>query len=150
MGKKKILNRFIGLFSVLLLFSGCFQERTPSLYDYQAEYGFSLEGIQIETVEAIHVSAFRDPWTTFILRMTGTVKGSDFDPELMAEGVTEKAEFELEIMNSGYRQRYGKAFLTLQKDGNYRSTQWFFGPYKCCVVIYEEQSQLYYIIINNG
>lgn len=64
----------------------------PSITQYEDDFGFSLEKISVKTLDHYHHDDFRDSLTIYRVSVTGDIKGSIFDRNKMADGLSESAK----------------------------------------------------------
>lgn len=64
----------------------------PAVAQYKDDFGFSLENINIETLDYYHHDDFRDSITIYRVSVTGDIQGSIFDRNKMADGLSEEIE----------------------------------------------------------
>ena len=114
------------LILVLAALSGCIAEHKDTLEDHEAQFGFALtgKGIQIETLKEDHDHSWDGYWCAWLVKLSGEVAGSDFDPAKMEEGVEWRAEQGLNLVNSHYRLDNKKSLFLINRDGHYRSKIW--------------------------
>jgi hypothetical protein len=112
------------LILILSMIAGCGAPEKDSLEDHEAQFGFSLKGLQIETLKEDHDHAWDGSTCAWLVRLSGEVAGSDFDPAAMEEGVEYRAEQGLNLVNSHYRLDNKKSLLLINRDGHYRSKIW--------------------------
>ena len=114
----------ICLILVLSALSGCIGERKDTLKDHAAQFGFALKEIQVETLAEDHDHAWDGHWCAWLVKLSGEVAGSDFDPALMREGVESRAEQGLDLVNAHYRLDNKESLFLLNRDREYRSRIW--------------------------
>lgn len=64
----------------------------PSVAQYKDDFGFSLENINVKTLDYYHHDDFRDSLTIYRVSVTGDVEGSIFDRNKMTDGLSENSE----------------------------------------------------------
>ena len=100
--KKRTAVRVILVLAVILggLF-GLYKLMTrPSLAGYQKNFDFSLKGLRVVIVDHYYEEAFQDPWSGYVVRVSGSVSGSVFDPATMDEGLPDVVKNTLALNNS--------------------------------------------------
>ena len=112
----------ICLILVLSALSGCIGERKDTLKDHAAQFGFALKEIQVETLAEDHDHAWDGNTCAWLVKLSGPVSGSDFDPDHLEKGVIWRADEALDLVNAHYRLDNKKSLFLLNKDGHYRST----------------------------
>ena len=143
---KKHLSLISSLCLILILsmFAGCGTPKMDTLEDHEAQFGFSLKGLQVETLKEDHDHAWDGHWCAWLVKLSGEVAGSDFDPEAMEEGVGSRAEQGLYLVNSHYRLDNKKSLFLINRDGHYRSRLWYQqGAKYCFSVIYDQDADTY-------
>ena len=136
---------YYGCILLCLVLTAC--GRKPSISKYQEDFGFSLKNLQTETVQYERRDAFQDPWTAYAVRLVGQIEGSDFDPADMTEGLSDRAESTIQMVNTDLKAEGKEAFFPIQKDGRYRTRTWMKkdqGAYLFFIVVYDQDSDLYY------
>ena len=148
---KKNTIRILGIILVMLLpaLAACGTLKTDTIEDHQGQFGFALtgKGIQVETLKEDHDHAWDGHYCAWLVKLSGEVAGSDFDPALMREGVEWRAEQGLDLVNSHYRLDNKKSLFLLNKDGHYRSEILVEkGGEHYLAVIYDQDTDVYCFI----
>ena len=143
---KKTLLRLISITLVPVLFAltACGTPHIDTLDEYQEQFGFSLKGIETEVLKETHDHGW-DVWRcAFLVKMTGAVQDSDFDPVSMKEGVSYSAKQALDLINAHYRLDNKKSLFLLNRDGHYRSKIFVDkGARHYFAVIYDQDADVY-------
>ena len=148
---KKHLSLIISLCLILILsmLAGCGTPEMDTIEDHQSQFGFALtgKGIQVETIKEDHDHAWDGHCCAWLVKLSGEIAGSDFDPALMREGVEWRAEQGLDLVNSHYRLDNKKSLFLLNKDGHYRSEILVEkGGEHYLAVIYDQDTDVYCFI----
>ena len=150
---KKHLSLISSLCLILILsmFAGCGTPKMDTLEDHEAQFGFSLKGLQVETLKEDHDHAW-DGWhCAFLVKMTGTIEGSDFDPATFREGVSYSTEQLLNMVNQDYRLDNKLSLFLLNRDGHYRSKIWVEkNTARTFTVIYGQDEDVYCCIYESN
>ena len=133
------------IIALLTLSSGCSK---ASLKEYEEEYMFSMSGIPYEITAYQKEDAFQDSWKAYVIRITGDVKGTVFDPETMSTELSEGTLSAVTCMISDCDASQKMIPFHLEQEAEYRarvlqSTQ---NSRKRFNIIYDVQKDLYYII----
>lgn len=141
------------LLALLAVLFGLFKWFTrPSLSSYQSRFGFSLDGIKVRIVDHYHEDAWRDPWSCYAARISGSIEGSVFDPALMDEGLPPVIVNTL-ALNDGDMAAAGRKPLFKEKAGATYRTRVLVekldtspGNWKNHLfIIYAPEEELYYV-----
>lgn len=148
--KKK---RFLIVLSLLILVAlGLFCTARalsrPSLSRYQDQFGFSLEGIQVDILDYQNYPAFQDSWSAYVVTAAGKTEGSIFDPSLMSEGLTYGVNQAWGLMSADMKAEKETPIFHLRDDGNYRSRTFINqqGGHSHLYVIFDGDENLYYVL----
>ena len=143
---KKTLLRLISITLVPVLFAltACGTPHIDTLDEYQDQFGFSLKGIETEVLKETHDHAWDGRLCAFLVKMTGTIEGSDFDPATFQEGVSYSSELKLDMANQHYRLDNKRSLFLLNRDGHYRSKIWVEkNTARTFTVIYDRDEKVY-------
>ena len=123
---KKLIRRIfcLSLVPILLVFAACGKPHVDTLDEYPEQFGFSLKGIETEVLKETHSHAWDGRHCAFLVKMTGAIGGSDFDPASFQEGVSYSTEQLLNMVNQHYRLDNKLSLFLLSRDGHYRSKIW--------------------------
>ena len=123
---KKTLLRLISIAFVPVLFAlaACGTPHIDTFDEYQEQFGFSLKGIETEVLKETHDHAWDGRHCAFLVKMTGAIEGSDFDPATFQEGVSYSSELKLNMVNQDYRLDNKLSLFLLSRDGHYCSKIW--------------------------
>ena len=152
--KRSLRIVFLIIVLLFICFFGCKrEEQKPLIEDYQYRFGYSLDGIRTEILEYDHEKSFRDPWSAYVVRLAGTIDGSDFDPETMAKGVMPIISDALKVINNDRKVRGLEPLLQIGEPKQYRSKIWIqkdkIAGSSYFLVIYDMNSGLYYCMIES-
>lgn len=148
---KKHLLRILSLILVPILFAaaGCGTPHIDTLDEYPEQFGFSLNGIETEILKEDHSHGWDGRRCTFLVKMTGVIEGSDFDPATFQEGVSYSSELLLNNTNAHYRLDNKLSLFLLNRDGHYRSKIWVEkNTARTFTVIYGQDEGVYCCIYN--
>lgn len=107
MGKRRGTKRIIIVIVICLAVAAIaiIVSQKPSVAQYEDDFGFSLENINVKTLDYYHHDDFRDSLTIYRVSVTGDVEGSIFDRNKMAEGLSESAKL---LLNEAAKLTEGK------------------------------------------
>lgn len=107
MGKRRGTKRIIIVIVICLAVAAIaiIVSQKPSVAQYEDDFGFSLENINVKTLDYYHHDDFRDSLTIYRVSVTGDVEGSIFDRNKMAEGLSESAKL---LLNEAAELTEGK------------------------------------------
>ena len=135
------------LILVLAALSGCMAEHKDTPEDHAAQFGFSLKGIQVEVFGEDHDHSWDGNRCTWIVKLSGEISGTVFDPAELKEGVRPHAEEALALANAHYRLDNKKSLFLLNKDGHYCSNILVEkGAQHYLAIIYDQDAAVYCLI----
>ena len=140
----------IAVLLILVTIGACTAARfliPPSIHPYQKQFGFSLDNIKTEITDHVKIEAFRDPSSAYIVKMSGDIQGSDFDPATMIKGVSASVTTIVNMVNADLKAEGKQPLFTLEQDGDYYCRQYKSNTDSSTfTVIYDHKKQLYYMI----
>ena len=94
MGKDRRAKRIISVIVICVAVAAIaiIVSQKPSVAQYEDDFGFSLENINVKTLDYYHHDDFRDSLTIYRVSVTGDVEGSIFDRNKMTDGLSENSE----------------------------------------------------------
>ena len=107
MGKDRRAKRIISVIVICVAVAAIaiIVSQKPSVAQYEDDFGFSLENINVKTLDYYHHDDFRDSLTIYRVSVTGDVEGSIFDKSKMTNGLSEDA---LALLNEAAELTMGK------------------------------------------
>ena len=101
--RKKLWIAIIAFFCV---WCGIMILQRPTLKTLEGRYGFSTDGLKIETLEARDFNEWREDYKFFAARVSGEVKGSIFDTTLMTDEITDRVKNDIEFITKETKTGY--------------------------------------------
>ena len=143
--KRKMAGILAVMLGMMIVLGGCGKK---SLKRYELEYGFRMSGIPYEIVAYQKEDAFQDPWTAYVIRITGDVKGTVFDPETMSTELSEGTLTAVRCMIDDCDAEQKMIPFHLTQEGEYRANVLpsLQNSRKRLNIIYDIRENLYYIL----
>lgn len=64
----------------------------PSIKKYENDFGFSIENVDVKTIDYFHHDDFRDSLSIYRLAVSGDIDGSIFEVDKMNKGLSSEAK----------------------------------------------------------
>lgn len=119
-----------------------------ALYQFQKQFQFSLEGLNITCTDYLWIPAFQDPSGEYIVTVENDVSGTVFDTYLMEDGISEEvwSIIQLQEKNTVYEGK--EPIIELDSGGSYKSRMLISKYEDRLIIVYDilmNQYYLYYI-----
>ena len=115
------------------------------LNQFQKQFQFSLEGLNITCTDYLWIPAFQDPSGEYIVTVENDVSGTVFDTYLMEDGISEEVWSIIQLQEKDTVYEGKEPIIELDSGGSYKSRMLISKYEDRLIIVYDILMNQYYV-----
>ena len=116
-----------------------------ALNQFQKQFQFSLEGLNITCTDYLWIPAFQDPSGEYIVTVENDVSGTVFDTNLMEDGISEEVWSIIQLQEKTTVYEGKEPIIELDSGGSYKSRMLISKYEDRLIIVYDILMDQYYV-----